>query len=167
MTPTPFTPAPYRKRDVQIVAAQFVGGRANATELVTWMREHDTNALWFEAVDDRAEFLQITTLEGVMKARVGDWIVQGVAQEFYPVKPEIFLNTYRTALPMPSDRNRSYRTGRKNARNIYAVDEGSTNHEDDIHIGVMFEPDDGQLVVLALNDYVAEMDKPTPNPAQS
>ena len=37
---------------------------------------------------------RITTLEGVMIARPGDWIIRGVAGEFYPCKPEIFDQTY-------------------------------------------------------------------------
>jgi hypothetical protein len=37
---------------------------------------------------------QIKTLEGIMTASLGDWIVKGVAGEFYPVKNEIFGKTY-------------------------------------------------------------------------
>ncbi|EZH67938.1 sugar ABC transporter substrate-binding protein [Bacillaceae bacterium JMAK1] len=36
----------------------------------------------------------IDTLEGKMKANVGDWIVTGVNGESYPVKPDIFEKTY-------------------------------------------------------------------------
>lgn len=36
----------------------------------------------------------ISTLEGVMRADRGDWIIRGVAGEFYPCKPEIFAATY-------------------------------------------------------------------------
>ena len=38
--------------------------------------------------------LHISTLEGVMMANVGDWIIQGVAGEFYPCKHDIFIQTY-------------------------------------------------------------------------
>ena len=38
--------------------------------------------------------LTITTLEGNMIARVGDYIVRGVDGEFYPCKNDIFLKTY-------------------------------------------------------------------------
>lgn len=38
--------------------------------------------------------LFIDTLEGAMYATPGDWIVKGVAGEFWPVKPEIFAQTY-------------------------------------------------------------------------
>lgn len=38
--------------------------------------------------------LYIPTLEGVMCARPGDWIIKGVEGEFYPCKPNIFEKTY-------------------------------------------------------------------------
>lgn len=41
--------------------------------------------------------LRITTLEGVMLASPGDWIIRGVAGELYPCKPEIFDQTYEAA----------------------------------------------------------------------
>ena len=36
----------------------------------------------------------ITTLEGVMHANIGDFIIKGVKGEIYPCKPNIFLETY-------------------------------------------------------------------------
>lgn len=48
--------------------------------------------------DDGAEYelknLRIQTLEGEMTANLGDWIIQGIAGEFYPCKPGIFDATY-------------------------------------------------------------------------
>lgn len=38
--------------------------------------------------------LQIYTPEGIMDASVGDFIIKGVAGEFYPCKPDIFEQTY-------------------------------------------------------------------------
>lgn len=38
--------------------------------------------------------LIIKTLEGDMKASVGDWIITGVNGEQYPCKPDIFKKTY-------------------------------------------------------------------------
>jgi hypothetical protein len=37
---------------------------------------------------------RIETLEGFMVVSVGDWIIEGVAGEFYPCKPGIFAQTY-------------------------------------------------------------------------
>ena len=36
----------------------------------------------------------IETLEGVMHASPGDWIITGVNGEKYPCKPDIFKKTY-------------------------------------------------------------------------
>ena len=44
--------------------------------------------------EPEAGYLAIQTLEGVMRADLGDWIVRGVKGEFYPVKPDIFEATY-------------------------------------------------------------------------
>lgn len=38
--------------------------------------------------------VDIKTLEGTMRADVGDWIIQGVKGELYPCKPDIFEATY-------------------------------------------------------------------------
>jgi len=38
--------------------------------------------------------LVIKTLEGEHLASIGDWIIKGVAGEFYPVKNDIFKQTY-------------------------------------------------------------------------
>lgn len=38
--------------------------------------------------------MYIETLEGTMKASVGDYIIKGVNGEFYPCKPDIFEKTY-------------------------------------------------------------------------
>ena len=39
-------------------------------------------------------YIKIETLEGTMKASVGDYIIKGVNGEFYPCKPDIFEKTY-------------------------------------------------------------------------
>lgn len=38
--------------------------------------------------------VEISTLEGTMFGRVGDWIITGVSGELYPCKPDIFAATY-------------------------------------------------------------------------
>lgn len=39
-------------------------------------------------------YLEIKTLEGIMKANVGDYIIKGISGEIYPCKPDIFELTY-------------------------------------------------------------------------
>ena len=38
--------------------------------------------------------LSIHTLEGIMYANVGDYIIRGIRGELYPCKPDIFRATY-------------------------------------------------------------------------
>lgn len=40
------------------------------------------------------EVMYIKTLEGVLKADIGDYIITGVKGEQYPCKPDIFETTY-------------------------------------------------------------------------
>ncbi|WP_258933231.1 hypothetical protein [Nesterenkonia pannonica] len=45
-------------------------------------------------IDPATGQMLIATLEGEMRAGVGDWIIRGVQGEFYPIKPDIFEATY-------------------------------------------------------------------------
>lgn len=45
----------------------------------------------------RPAYCEIKTLEGVMRADEGDWIIRGVRGELYPCKPDIFAVTYELA----------------------------------------------------------------------
>ena len=40
-------------------------------------------------------YIEIETLEGLMKASFGDYIIKGIKGEFYPCKPDIFIATYK------------------------------------------------------------------------
>ena len=46
-----------------------------------------------EAYQTKKEII-INTLEGDMKANIGDYIITGVNGEVYPCKPDIFEKTY-------------------------------------------------------------------------
>lgn len=89
----------YRKKPVVIEAYQH--SNSFWTERARWPE-------WLgSAVDDRGvqvgcgHDLRIFTLEGVMIATPGDWIIQGVKGELYPCKPDIFQATYEPAQPLP------------------------------------------------------------------
>lgn len=75
----------YRKKPVIIEAREFAWGDGLA--LKDWIGD-------MARVDPEDEVLYIKTLEGVMKAGVGDYIIKGVNGEFYPCKPDIFHKTY-------------------------------------------------------------------------
>lgn len=84
----------YRKKPVVIEARQFTGGKGyNA--LLDWINEHAEDRTSFAITDcGKIVGLGIETLEGTMRADVGDWIIEGVSGEFYPCKPDIFAQTY-------------------------------------------------------------------------
>ena len=80
-------PLKFRKKPVVIDAIQWTG-----QNLVEISRFCPTCHIW--AVESHPIVLIIPTLEGDHLASVGDWIIKGVAGEFYPCKPEIFALTY-------------------------------------------------------------------------
>ena len=74
----------YRKKPVVIEAMEFAaesdGGRI---------------AAWCGGSNEKSpREIQIGTLEGIMTAQMGDFIIRGVQGEFYPCKPDIFAATY-------------------------------------------------------------------------
>jgi len=44
----------------------------------------------------KGAYVDIGTLEGLMVASEGDYIIKGIKGEFYPCKPDIFKQTYYT-----------------------------------------------------------------------
>lgn len=56
----------------------------------------------FQDPDGVVSSLEIKTLEGPHLVSDGDWIVKGVAGEFYPVKPAIFEKSYEI-IKQPGD----------------------------------------------------------------
>lgn len=75
----------YRKKPVVIEAIQFIGN--NFDEICRF-------AGLAVKIVGREQSLHINTLEGIMKASPGDYIIKGVNGEFYPCKPDIFEKTY-------------------------------------------------------------------------
>lgn len=84
----------FRKKPVVIEASQFLFGPGHVVEV--------GKAMFMEfPIKYEPEvglYLEIPTLEGVMRALEGDWIITGVNGEKYPCKPDIFEKTYE---PLP------------------------------------------------------------------
>lgn len=80
--------AKYRKKPLVIEAIRFDG--LNYGEIVEFMGDADVEM----AITVQSRDLTIKTLEGDMLADEGDWIIKGIAGEFYPCKPGIFDATY-------------------------------------------------------------------------
>ena len=76
------------KRPVEVQAIQYDG--TNFAAIREWAGQHVREISEMHA----PLVLVIYTLEGVMRAGVGDWIIRGVQGEFYPCKPAIFEQTY-------------------------------------------------------------------------
>ena len=84
----------YRKKPIIIEAIQYTGN--NGQQIRDWSNGacYDSPVLELRAGNPTGEYIQIDTLEGVMTAIVGDWIIRGIKGEFYPCKPDIFSATY-------------------------------------------------------------------------
>lgn len=83
----PLPPRFWKKKPVTVEARQWNGLADDAMlDLCGWC-----GGGW-----DGQKFT-IPTKEGVMEVSPGDWIIKGVAGEFYPCKPDIFAETYERA----------------------------------------------------------------------
>ena len=81
----PDKPAKYTKKPVTIEAIQWTGD--NVDEMYSFIKNYDFSFSGKE--------LNIKTLEGVMTASIGDYIIKGVHGEYYSCKPDIFEETYQ------------------------------------------------------------------------
>ena len=82
--------ARYRTKPCEIEAMLFEDSDESVSELIEFTDgnfrpygtpEHYKNAL-------------VKTLEGDMKAEIGDYIIRGLRGEFYPCKPDVFAKKY-------------------------------------------------------------------------
>lgn len=79
----------FRKKPIIIEAMQLTDGPfGNHHEVAEWCGGIVTVG------EDTEIAIEIGTLEGTMRADVGDWIIRGVQGEHYPCKPDIFEATY-------------------------------------------------------------------------
>jgi hypothetical protein len=76
----------YRKKPVVIDAERFYP--------LDWVYGHKVRGVDRMEMDGHQPYGVVKTLEGEMRAEHGDWIIRGVAGEFYPCKPDIFEATY-------------------------------------------------------------------------
>lgn len=78
----------FRKRPVVIEAEQLT--ESNLERLEVWCG----GSIKGTKLPISKRCIDIQTLEGEMRANIGDWIIKGVKGEFYPCKPDIFEATY-------------------------------------------------------------------------
>ena len=73
----------YRKKPVVIEAMQWTNNNLDEVLEFAYERSIVVNGELF-----------LETLEGRMKANVGDFLIKGIKGEVYPCKPDIFEQTY-------------------------------------------------------------------------
>ena len=84
----------YRKKPIVIEAIQYTGNNDHKLKLWSNGTVYSSPVLEITKENPTGSYLQIKTLEGIMTAIVGDWIIRGVQGEYYPCKPDIFEQTY-------------------------------------------------------------------------
>lgn len=77
----------YEKLPVQVQVMKNTP--ENHSEIIEWIMSYAHNA------SSDGTDINIGTLEGNFTASIGDYIIKGVKNEFYPCKPDIFDMTYR------------------------------------------------------------------------
>ncbi len=96
----------YRKKPVEVVQVMhFKEGMSSpeAMEIYFWIERNTEGS--FEpyteeipksgvSIDPDTGQMMIATLEGIMRVSPGDYVIRGVAGEFYSCKPDIFEATY-------------------------------------------------------------------------
>ena len=88
----------YRKKPVIVEAVIWAGN--NMDEVKELAKNAVENIIFVN------NNLYIETLEGNMNVSVGDYVIKGIAGEFYPCKPDIFKETYET-VSMVSDNDKT------------------------------------------------------------
>jgi hypothetical protein len=78
----------FRKKPVVIEAMQYLGFEESGLEAELFLGDS------FSCHAPSTDEIDILTLEGTMIASKRDWLIKGVAGEFYPCKPDIFEATY-------------------------------------------------------------------------
>ena len=82
----------YRKKPVVIEAVRFLDTTESIEELANFI-DHTVRI----GYATKPPTVTVCTLEGVMEASEGDFIIKGVKGEFYACKPDIFFMTYEPA----------------------------------------------------------------------
>lgn len=87
--------AKYRKKPVVIDAFQL-NSRGLVGEDWFWdaVTRNDIITYNFGKFHSEDAYCDIKTLEGTMRANIGDYIVRGINGEIYPCKPDVFEKTY-------------------------------------------------------------------------
>ncbi len=95
----------FRKKPVVIEAFQMTADRRQDNSEwpmwlnIAWNKDHsEEGSVWPENYPNSngKDRLCIRTLEGIHVVSWGDWIIQGIQDELYPCKHNIFEQTYES-----------------------------------------------------------------------
>jgi hypothetical protein len=89
-------PARYRKKPVEIEAVEFDSWQ-DMEDIARWCGGRVRSEAKPSDRTDVRYWIDIPTLEGVMQASMGDWIIRGVKGEYYSCKPDVFAASYEPA----------------------------------------------------------------------
>lgn len=81
----------YRKKPV-VISAVLYDGSDESIAAINSSEFRGKASRPMSICEDKS--IEIETLDGVMKASIGDYIIKGVHGELYPCKPDIFIKTY-------------------------------------------------------------------------
>ena len=82
----------FRKKPVEVEAWEFTREALKSTD--SWVRLYVNEIHLISQYAGEVLYIEIDTLEGTMRANLGDYIIKGIQGEFYPCKPDIFKETY-------------------------------------------------------------------------
>ena len=82
----------YRKKPVVVEAWKFTRGSVRVAD--SWVRRYRDDINLVSQYGGGVLYIEIKTLEGTMRAELGDYIIKGIKGEFYPCKPDVFEATY-------------------------------------------------------------------------
>lgn len=77
----------YRKKPIVIEAIQWDGKVETRNKLGEWLGDKFIT-------DGEYHKPGIVTLEGTMRFQTGDYVIKGIAGEFYPCRKDIFESSY-------------------------------------------------------------------------
>lgn len=106
----------FRSKPVEIEAVRWDGAghgffngtrpvtalsQAGPEDPLTWLQRAAVNGALGDVLESggkgivvEGDNILVTTLEGVMRAQPGDWIIRGTEGELYPCKPSVFERKY-------------------------------------------------------------------------
>ena len=82
----------YRKKPVVIEAVEL--NRRYFEQALNFIDKDKIDSFCSGEFSEDSCYITIKTLEGNMLAEEGDFIIKGIKGEFYPIKNDIFLETY-------------------------------------------------------------------------